>query len=96
MNMIRSKAFRRLIEIARVSSKSLKEIVKMFNINTAPAYDFWVIIKELKAIFAKEINEKFEKLERELEKLNAEIKSKNLENRLIKLEISLTFREEKF
>ena len=90
--MIRSRAFRRLIEIAKSNPKSPKEIVEKFNVSLATAYDYWNTIRGLKEIFTKEIDEKHEMLKREIENLKldiAEIKSKELEDRLIKLKIGL-------
>jgi transposase len=90
--MIRSKAFRRLIEVAKLNPKSPKEIAEEFNMSLATAYDYWNTIRELKEIFTKKIDEKHEMLKREIENLKldiAEIKSKDLEDKLIKLKIGL-------
>ncbi len=90
--MIRSKAFRRLIEIAKLNPESPKEITERFNISLAAAYDYWNCLKVLRDLFTKEIDDKIEKIKRELEELRlevSELKSKELEEKILKLKIGL-------
>jgi len=90
--VIRSKAFRRLIEIAKSNPKSPKEIAERFNISLATAYDYWNCLKVLRDLFTKDIDEKMEKIKRELEELRLEVsklKSKELEENILKLKIGL-------
>ena len=90
--MIRSKVFKRLIEIAKSNPKSPKEISERFNISLATAYDYWNCLKILKAVFTKEIDGEIKKGKRELEELRlevSELKSKELEKKILKLRLSL-------
>jgi SMC interacting uncharacterized protein involved in chromosome segregation len=83
--MIRSKAFRRLIDVAKLNPKSPKEIAEKFNMSLAAAYDYWNCLKTLKEVFTKNIDEEIEKIKRELEALRLDLKSKELEEKIIKL-----------
>jgi len=90
--VIRSKAFRRLIEIARSNPESPKEIAERFNISLATAYDYWNCLKVLRDVFTKDIDDKIEKIKQELEELRLdvlELKSKELEKKILKLKLGL-------
>jgi len=90
--VIRSKVFRRLIEIARSNPESPKEIAERFNVSLATAYDYWNCLKILKEVFTREIDKEVEKIKRELEELRlevSELKSKELEEKILKLKLGL-------
>ncbi len=88
MKGVRSKALRRLIEIAKANPRSPVEIAEQFGVSLATAYDYYNTLKAIKQILAEEIDDKIEDLRNEIRRLQweiEEIKAKEREKEIRKL-----------